>query len=272
MNIEQTLILIDGSGYLYRAFHALPDLSNRQGQATHAIYGVVSMLRRLLKTYQPHYAAVVFDAKGRTFRHELFADYKANRPAMPDELIQQIVPLHGLIKALGLPLLVEPNVEADDVIATLTKQATEQAMQVLIFTSDKDFAQLVNPQVTLINTLNETTLDEAGVFAKFGVMPHQIVDYLTLIGDTVDNIPGVPKVGPKTAAKWLAHYGDLNHLLQHAHEIKGKVGEYLRQSQNQLPLSKQLVQVKTDVTLIMLFMICRLKRLIFLNYATIINN
>ncbi len=249
MNAENLLILVDGSNYLYRAYHAMPNLSNRSGQPTGAIYGVVNMLRRLRKDYQPQFAAVVFDAKGKNFRHQLFADYKATRPPMPENLVPQIEPVHELVQALGFPLLMESGVEADDVIATLTTQAVAEGMNVLIFTGDKDLAQLVCPQVTLINTMSDTTLDEQGVLAKFGVTPAQIVDYLTLMGDSSDNVPGVTKVGPKTAVKWLSQYQTLDNLLAHVDEIKGKVGENLRAAQAQLPLSKQLVTVKTDVEL-----------------------
>lgn len=249
MTNAQRVLLIDGSSYLYRAFHALPPLYNSKGEPTGAIYGVASMLRKLLADYQPELLAVIFDAKGKTFRDELYADYKAHRPPMPDELSRQIEPLHHLIRAMGLPLLSMEGIEADDIIGTLTLQALQQGKQVLISSGDKDFAQLVNAKVTLVNTMTNTVLDTASVQTKFGVTPEQITDYLTLIGDTVDNIPGVPKVGPKTAAAWLNQYGSLDNLMAHADEIKGKVGENLRASLAFLPLSKQLVTIKTDFPL-----------------------
>ncbi|HID83389.1 MAG TPA: DNA polymerase I [Chromatiales bacterium] len=243
------LILVDGSSYLYRAFHALPPLTNSKGEATGAVYGVANMLRKLQKEYQPTQMAVVFDAKGKTFRHEQYPDYKANRPPMPDELRSQIEPLHELVELMGLPIIVEPGVEADDVIGTLARQASEKNIPVLISTGDKDLAQLVNDKVTLINTMNDTVMDERGVEEKFGVPPERIIDYLTLIGDKSDNIPGVDKVGPKTAEKWLAQYGTLDDLLAHADEIKGKVGENLRNALDQIPLSRDLVTIRTGLDL-----------------------
>lgn len=243
------LILIDGSSYLYRAFHALPPLTNSHGEPTGAVYGVINMLRKLLNDYQPEYVAVVFDAKGKTFRDDLYAEYKAHRPAMPDELQQQIEPLHAIIKAMGLPLLMIDSVEADDVIGTLAQQAVSANIPVIISTSDKDFAQLVNENITLVNTMTGNTLDRENVIKKFGVPPELIVDYLTLVGDSVDNIPGVPNVGPKTAAKWLNEYGSLDNLVARAKEIKNKVGENLRASLAQLPLTRQLVTIKQDVAL-----------------------
>ena len=243
------LVLVDGSSYLYRAFHAMPSLSNAAGEPTGAIYGVVNMLRSLLNTYQPSHVAVVFDAKGKTFRDDLYAEYKANRPSMPDELRQQIAPLHQLVEALGLPLLSVPGVEADDVIGTLAREASAQGWPVVISTGDKDLAQLVDAQVSLVNTMTNTVLDREGVKQKFDVYPEQIIDYLTLVGDTSDNIPGVPKCGPKTAAKWLASYQTLDQLIAHAAEIKGKVGDNLRASLDQLALSRQLVTIKCDVVL-----------------------
>lgn len=249
MAITQHVLLIDGSSYLYRAFHALPPLVNSKGEPTGAIYGVASMLRKLLADYQPESLAVIFDTKGKTFRDELYADYKSHRPPMPDELSRQIEPLHQLIRAMGLPLLSIEGIEADDIIGTLTQQALQQGKQVLISSGDKDFAQLVNAKVTLVNTMTNTVLDTAGVQTKFGIAPEQIIDYLTLIGDTVDNIPGVPKVGPKTAVAWLNQYGSLDNIIAHADEIKGKVGENLRASLAFLPLSKQLVTIKTDFPL-----------------------
>jgi DNA polymerase-1 len=243
------LILVDGSSYLYRAFHALPPLTNSRGEPTGAIYGVLNMLRKLLKDYNPRHIAVIFDAKGKTFRDDLYAAYKTQRPAMPDELKAQIEPLHTLVRALGLPLLMIDGVEADDVIGALAQQATAQGMHTLVSTGDKDLAQLVNAKVTLVNTMSNTLLDEAGVVAKFGVPPERMIEYLMLVGDSSDNIPGVPGVGPKTAAKWLQHYGDLDNLIAHLDEIKAKVGGNLRACLEQLPLVRQLVTVKCDLSL-----------------------
>ncbi|NNL99386.1 MAG: DNA polymerase I [Gammaproteobacteria bacterium] len=244
---NKTLVLVDGSSYLYRAFHALPALTNSKNQPTGAVHGVVAMLKRLLADYEPDYFAVVFDAPGKTFRDDMYAEYKAHRPPMPDELRAQIKPLHELVQALGLPMLVVPGVEADDVIGTLSRQAGGAGIDVVISTSDKDMAQLVNETVTMVNTMDRKVLDPVGVETKFGVPPELIVDYLTLVGDSVDNIPGVPKVGPKTAVKWLTEYGDLDGIVAAAPDIKGKVGENLRQALEQLPLSKQLVTIKCDV-------------------------
>ena len=246
---NSSLVLIDGSSYLYRAFHALPPLTNSHGEPTGAIYGVINMLRKLLNDYQPAYVAVIFDAKGKTFRDALYAEYKAHRPTMPDELQKQIEPLHAIIKAMGLPLLMIDEVEADDVIGTLAQQAIADKIPTIISTGDKDFAQLVNGHITLVNTMTGTTLDRENVIKKFGVPPELIIDYLTLVGDSVDNIPGVPGVGPKTAAKWLNEYGSLDNLIARAHEIKSKVGDNLRATIPQLPLIKQLVTIKQDVTL-----------------------
>lgn len=249
MTDTKPLVLVDGSSYLYRAFHALPALSNSKGQPTGAVYGVVNMLRRLLTDYEPEHVAVVFDARGKTFRDDLYAEYKANRPPMPAELAGQIEPLHQIIAAMGLPLLVVPGVEADDVIATLARQAAKEGLPVVISTGDKDLAQLVNGHITLINTMDNSMLDRQGVLDKFGVPPEQIIDYLTLIGDTSDNVPGVPKVGPKTAAKWLQEYGSLDEIVAAADTIKGKIGENLRASLDQLPLSRQLVTCVDDLVL-----------------------
>lgn len=243
------LILVDGSSYLFRAFHALPPLTNSKGQATGAVYGVINMLNKLLEEYKPEHMAVVFDAKGKTFRNDLYKEYKAHRPPMPDELRGQIAPLHELVEALGYPMVVISGVEADDVIGTYAKHATAQGIETLISTGDKDLAQLVNPHVTLINTMSNVVMDEAGVVNKFDVPPSAIIDYLALMGDTSDNIPGVPKVGPKTAAKWLKQYETLDNLIAHADEIKGKVGESLRENLEQLPLSKELTTIKCDVEL-----------------------
>ena len=242
-------ILVDGSSYLFRAFHALPELSNSQGQQTGAIYGVLNMLRKLVDTYQPEYMAVVFDAKGKTFRDELYPEYKAHRPPMPDELSSQVAPLLELVRAAGLQMLQVPGVEADDVIGTLAGQATEAGWETVISTGDKDLAQLVNEQVSLINTMNNSCMDEQGVLDKFGVEPGQIIDYLSLVGDSSDNIPGIPKVGPKTAAKWLSQYGSLDELVAHAGDVKGKVGENLRTNLDQLPLSKELATIRCDLEL-----------------------
>jgi DNA polymerase-1 len=249
MNAMPPLILVDGSSYLFRAFHALPPLSNSRGEPTGATVGVINMLRKLLADYRPTHIAVVFDAPGKTFRDALFPEYKANRPPMPEDLRQQIAPTHAIIRAMGLPLLIVEDVEADDVIGTLARQASEQGRETVVSTSDKDMAQLVTPHVTLVNTMTDTRLDEAGVEAKFGVRPDQIIDFLALTGDTVDNIPGVPKCGPKTAAKWLREFGSLDAVIARADEVKGKIGDNLRASLELLPLSRQLTTIKTDVDL-----------------------
>ena len=218
----KTLLLVDGSSYLYRAFHGLPDLRNKANEPTGAIRGVLSMLRKLHKDYPADYSACVFDAKGKTFRDEIYPEYKANRPSMPDDLRSQVEPLHEAIKAMGWPLLMVDNVEADDVIGCLAKQAEKQGLRVIISTGDKDISQVVNEHVTVINTRpnafrrGDEILDIAGVEAKFGLKPELIVDYLTLIGDTVDNVPGVEKVGPKTAVKWLQEYGSLDNIIANA--------------------------------------------------------
>ncbi|MGH8601491.1 MAG: DNA polymerase I [Gammaproteobacteria bacterium] len=246
---DNTLVLVDGSSYLFRAYHALPPLSTSSGQPTGAIHGVIAMLRRLWHDYQPDYMAVVFDAKGKTFRDALYPQYKATRPPMPEELGRQIAPLHSIIRALGLPLLIIEGVEADDVIGTLATKASREQLQTVISTGDKDLAQLVNQRVCLVNTMDDTLLDHAGVHNKFGVAPEQMVDYLTLIGDSVDNIPGVPMVGPKTAAKWIQLYGTLDAIVENAHEIKGKVGENLRASLAYLPLSRKLLTIDRDLYL-----------------------
>ncbi len=243
-----TLTLIDGSGYLYRAFHALPPLSNRSGEPTGALFGVVNMLRATLKA-KPDNVAFVSDASGPTFRDELYAQYKANRPPMPDDLRAQVEPMLALVAALGFPILRVPGVEADDVIGTLARQAAAHGMDVVISTGDKDLAQLVDPHIRLVNTMTNTTLDPAGVKEKFGVAPDQIVDYLALVGDTADNIPGVPKCGPKTAAKWLGEFGSLDGVIANADKIGGKIGESLRATLPQLPLSRRLATIKTDVAL-----------------------
>jgi DNA polymerase-1 len=243
------LILVDASGYLFRAYHALPKLTNSKGEATGALMGVLSMLRKLVEEHHPDYIGVVFDAPGKTFRDDIYPEYKANRPAMPDELREQILPLQEVIRAMGLPLLVIPDVEADDVIGTLATRAAAQGIPTLVSTGDKDMAQLVGEHVTLVNTMTDTVLDPAGVKDKFGVPPERIVDYLSLMGDSVDNIPGVDKCGPKTAAKWIADYGDLDGVIANADSIKGKVGENLRAVLDRLPLSRELTTIKRDVAL-----------------------
>jgi len=242
---QKKLLLIDGSSYLFRAYHGLPPLSHNR-HPTGAIYGVLNMLRKLIVDEAPDNIAVVFDAKGKTFRNDIYAEYKANRPPMPDDLRVQIEPLHRIIKALGLPLVVIDGVEADDVIGTFSVEATRKGYSVLISTGDKDMAQLVNADVRLINTMTNHLLTESSVPEKFQVKPNQIIDYLALMGDTSDNIPGVPKVGPKTASKWLAEYGSLQGVMDHAQDIKGKVGEYLRESLDFLPMSQQLATIKLD--------------------------
>jgi len=251
MTNKQTapFLLVDGSSYLFRAYHAMPGFTNSKGEATGTIYGVINMLRKLISEYQPSHIAVVFDAKGKTFRHKMFKDYKANRPPMPDDLREQIKPVHDIVEAMGLPLICVSGVEADDVIGTLAQQASELGMETLISTGDKDMAQLVNQHVSLINTMTDVYSDVAGVKEKFGVSPEQIIDYLALMGDKADNIPGVPKVGPKTAVKWLESYGSIDNIIKHANEIKGKVGESLRDNIEQLPLSQELTKIKCDVEL-----------------------
>ena len=246
---QPPLVLVDGSSYLFRAFYALPDLATKAGEPTGAIRGVISMIRKLAKDYPGSPVAVVFDAPGKTFRDDMYSEYKANRSSMPDELREQIQPIHDLIRAMGLPLICIEGVEADDVIGTYATMATEQKRATVISTGDKDMAQLVSEHVTLVNTMTDTQMDRQGVVDKFGVTPEQIVDYLALMGDSVDNIPGVPKVGPKTAAKWLNEFGTLDELMQRADEIKGKIGENLRNALDQLPLSKALTQIKCDVSL-----------------------
>ena len=247
--MQKTLLLVDGSSYLYRAFHALPDMRNAANEPTGALYGMLAMLRRLRIDYPAAYLACVFDAKGKTFRDDMYANYKATRAAMPDDLVQQITPIHTAVRAMGWPILMVDGVEADDVIGTLAVQAVSHGIKVVVSTGDKDLAQLVNDHVTLINTMNNETLDRAGVIAKFGVPPERIVDYLTLIGDTVDNIPGVAKVGPKTALKWLMQYDTVDQVIAHAADIGGAVGENLRQVLDWLPKAKELVTVKTDCDL-----------------------
>lgn len=246
---KHRLLLVDGSSYLYRAFHAMPDLRNGAGDPTGAIYGMVNMMRRARSEIQADHIACVFDAKGKTFRDEMYPEYKAHRSPMPEDLVRQIEPIHAMVKALGWPVLMVSGVEADDVIGTLACQATQAGWETIISTGDKDLAQLVNPSVTLINTMTDEKLDIEGVIAKFGVPPERIVDYLSIIGDTVDNVPGVPKAGPKTANKWLAEFGDLDNLMANADQVKGVVGENLRNSLEWLPQARQLITVKTDCDL-----------------------
>jgi len=244
-----TLYLVDGSSYLYRAFHALPDLRTSRGEPTGAIRGVISMLRRLVEDGKPDQFAVVFDAPGKTFRDDWYPQYKATRAAMPDDLAQQIEPLHELIRAYGWPLLMIAGVEADDVIGTLVRRAETDGLDAVISTGDKDLAQLITPRVTLVNTMSNEKLDMQSVVAKFGVRADQILDLLTLTGDAVDNVPGVAKVGPKTAAKWLAEYGTLDQVIAHAGDIGGVVGENLRAALDWLPQGRKLLTVRTDCTL-----------------------
>jgi DNA polymerase-1 len=243
------LVLIDGSSYLYRAFHALPPLTNSQGEPTGALHGVLNMIQKLLREEKPQHVAVVFDAPGKTFRDELFEHYKATRPPMPDELRSQVQPILDAVEAMGLPLLRVAGVEADDVIGTLCKQAAKDGLSVLVSTGDKDLAQLVNDKVTLINTMNDSRLDRDAVKAKFDVFPEQIIDYLALVGDTSDNIPGVPKVGAKTASKWLNLYDSADGIIENSDAIKGKVGDSLRENLEQLRLSQQLATIRTDLEL-----------------------
>ena len=243
------LVLVDGSSFLYRAFHALPPLNNSKGEPTGAVLGVANMLRRLVATHNTPHIGVVFDAPGRTFRDDLFEAYKSHRPPMPDDLKSQIEPLREIIRAMGFPLIIQSGVEADDVIGTLAVQAAAEGYSVVISTGDKDMAQLVNDRITLENTMFNSKLDRQGVHEKFGVFPEQIIDYLALVGDTSDNIPGVPKVGPKTAAKWLSEHGSLDNLIARAESIPGKVGEYFRGALDQIPLSQQLATIRCDLEL-----------------------
>jgi DNA polymerase-1 len=242
----KTLLLVDGSSYLYRAYHAMPDLRSPDGGPTGALYGMINMLRRMRKEVTAEYSACVFDAKGKTFRDDWYPDYKANRPSMPDDLSRQIEPIHVAVRALGWPLLMIEGVEADDVIGTLSTEAEKRGMNVIVSTGDKDLAQLVSDHVTLINTMTNETLDRAGVLAKFGVPPERIIDYLSLIGDTVDNVPGVEKCGPKTAIKWLTQFESLDGIVAHADEIKGAVGDNLRRALDFLPMAKKLVTVERN--------------------------
>ena len=247
--MSKKIVLVDGSSYLYRAFHAMPNLANSRGESTGAVYGIVNMLRRLMREQDTPHFVVVFDAPGKTFRDRLYREYKANRPPMPDELRSQIDQVHAVIKALGLPLLSIPDVEADDVIGTLAKAAPAAGMDAFIVSGDKDLAQLVGPGVVMCDSMKNVVYDEKGVEEKFGVPPDRIIDFLALVGDTSDNIPGVPKVGPKTASRWLMEYGSLDTLVANADGIKGKVGENLRGSLDQLALSRKLATIKCDVPL-----------------------
>lgn len=244
---ENPFVLVDGSSYLFRAYHALPPLTTVKGQPTGAIYGVVNMLRRLMKDYKPEKIAVVFDSKEKNFRHQLYPEYKANRMIMPDELQCQIEPLYKLIRAMGLPLILMPGVEADDIIGSLAKEAKAHGLFTLISTGDKDFAQLVDQDIILINTMSADILDRARVIEKFGLPPEKIIDYLALIGDSVDNIPGIPKVGPKTGVKWMETYGSLDKIIASAGDISGKVGENLRDNLDKLPLYRNLVTIDTNL-------------------------
>ena len=246
---ENPLILIDGSSYLYRAYHALPPLMSSKNQPTGAIRGVISMINKILLDHPNSPLAVIFDAKGKTFRHEMYKDYKANRPPMPEDLVQQIEPINQIIEALGIKLLSIKGVEADDVIGTLAKEASEAGLNTVISTGDKDMTQLVNKHIRVVNTMSNELLDEKGVEDKFGVKPKLIVDYLALVGDSSDNVPGVEKVGPKTAVKWLIEYGSLDEIIKNAEKISGKVGENLRNGMSQLHISKELVTIKKDVSL-----------------------
>ncbi len=243
----KTLLLVDGSSYLYRAFHAMPDLRNRQNEPTGAIQGVLNMLRRLHKEYPADYSACIFDAKGKTFRDDIYPEYKANRASMPDDLRAQVAPLHEAIKAMGWALIMEEGVEADDVIGALAKQAEREGVRVIISTGDKDIAQLVNEHVTIVNTMSNEVLDIAGVTNKFGLPPERIVDYLILIGDTSDNVPGIEKVGPKTAVKWLTQYGTLENIVANADSMTGVVGENLRKALPWLPTARELITIRCDV-------------------------
>ncbi len=247
--MNKLLLLVDGSSYLYRAYHALPDLRNAEGEPTGAIYGFLNMLHRLQKDYPTAYVACIFDAKGKTFRNELYQEYKANRAAMPDDLVKQIAPIHELVRMLGWPVLSVEGIEADDVIGTLVTIASREGFNTVVSTGDKDMSQLVNDRVTLVNTMSNEIMDTEGVIRKFGVPPDRIIDYLSLTGDTSDNIPGVSKVGPKTAVKWLAQYGSLDGVIENAENIKGMTGDNLRKSLDWLPQARKLVTIRTNCDL-----------------------
>lgn len=246
----KTLLLVDGSSYLYRAFHAMPDFRNKDNEPTGVIYGVLNMLRNIHTRYPSDYSVCIFDAKGKTFRNEIYPDYKANRPSMPDELACQIEPLKEAIEAMGWPMIIKSGVEADDVIGTLAKQANEQNISVTISTGDKDLAQLVNNKTKLINTMTNEELDVAGVEKKFGVAPELIIDYLSIVGDKADNIPGVEKAGPKTALKWLFEYGNLEKIINNANSFSGVVGDNLRTAVSWLPTAYNLITIKRDVDIL----------------------
>src|SRR3546814_920905 len=245
-DMKKTLLLVDGSSYLYRAYHAMPDLRNAKGEPTGALYGVISMLRRLVQDYKADYAACVFDARGKTFRDDIYPLYKGNRPSMPEELAAQTEPIHRAVAALGWPVLAVPGVEADDIIGTLARRAAQEGVHTVVSTGDKDLAQLVNEHVELVNTMSGERQDIDGVIKKFGVTPDQIVDFLMLTGDTVDNIPGVEKVGPKTAAKWLAQYKTIDALVENADSVKGVAGNNLRDAIPNCDMTRQLGTIKTD--------------------------
>src|SRR6476620_885840 len=254
MTDKKTLLLVDGSRYLYRAFHAMPDLRAVPGDngspATGAIRGMINMMQALRREVRADYAACVFDAPGKTFRDDWYPDYKANRSPMPDDLRSQVEPIHRVVRMLGWPVLTVPEVEADDVIGTLARTAASQGIEVIVSSGDKDLSQLVDEHVTIIDTMNGKKRDVAGVTAEFGVPPNLMIDYQTLVGDTVDNVPGVEKVGPKTAAKWLLQYGSLDALIEHADEIKGVAGENLRNARGWLPTGRKLVTIRTDCDLV----------------------
>jgi len=247
--MNKTLLLVDGSSYLYRAYHAMPDLRNAQGEPTGAIYGVINMLRKLVQDHKAEYAACIFDAKGKTFRDDIYPEYKSHRPPMPEDLAAQIEPIHKAVRALGWPVFAVEGVEADDVIGTLARIATEHDLKTVVSTGDKDLAQLVDDHVTLVNTMSGEVLDPAGVVKKFGVPPERIVDYLMLIGDAVDNVPGVDKVGPKTAVKWLTEHGTVDKLVEVADSIKGVAGNNLRTALPNFPMTRELLSVKRDCDL-----------------------
>ncbi|OZI33823.1 DNA polymerase I [Bordetella genomosp. 10] len=247
--MNKTLLLVDGSSYLYRAYHAMPDLRNAQGEPTGALYGVINMLRKLVQDHKAEYAACIFDAKGKTFRDDIYPEYKSHRPPMPEDLAAQIEPIHKAVRALGWPVFAVEGVEADDVIGTLARIATEHGLNTVVSTGDKDLAQLVDDHVTLVNTMSGEVLDPAGVVRKFGVPPERIVDYLMLIGDTVDNVPGVAKVGPKTAVKWLTEHGSIDKLVEAADSVKGVAGNNLRTAIPNFPMTRQLLSVKRDCDL-----------------------
>jgi DNA polymerase-1 len=247
--MKKTLLLVDGSSYLYRAYHAMPDLRNAQGEPTGAIYGVINMMRKIMQDFRPDYAVCIFDVKGKTFREDVYPDYKANRAAMPDDLAAQIEPIHEAVAALGWSVIGVVGVEADDVIGTLSVLAEKNGLETIISTGDKDLAQLVTHNCLLVNTMNGEKLDPQGVKNKFGVPPERIVDYLMLVGDTVDNVPGVNKVGPKTAVKWLEAYDSVDNLLRHIDEIKGAAGLNLKEAMGQFELTRHLLTVKLDCEL-----------------------